>query len=158
MTKEKKSEFKIKGPYDPVDEVDTNTIGISMTQQQFKDECDINNILRRYAEYGTCDHMMRKEGRYVDCSDITAKTFQEHLDFMLDFEEHFDSLPEKVREYFDDDPTMLMEYLADGRNYDKLSELGVLKRKDKEASEPISEKEPTETPASVSSENVEPVA
>lgn len=158
MTKEKKFELKIRGPYDPVDEVDTNTVGESMTQQQFKDECDINNILRRYADYGTCDHIMRKEGRYVDCSDITAKTFQEHLDFMLDFEEHFDSLPEKVREFFDDDPTMLMEYLADGKNYDKLTELGVLKRKDSEASEPTSGKTATETPASETSGSVEPVA
>lgn len=149
------TKLKIKGPYDPVDEVDTNTTGISMTQQQFKDECDINNILRRYSEYGTCDHVMRKEGRYVDCSDITAKTFQEHLDFMMDFEEHFDTLPEKVKEYFDDDPTMLMEYLADERHYDKLAELGVLKRKDSVASEPISDKDTSKESPSSSSEGEE---
>lgn len=119
--------LKIKGPYDPVEEVHSNTVGPSMTQQQFKDECDVNNILRKYSEYGHLDHVNRAQPRYMDCSSISAHTFQEHLDFMMDFEDHFDSLPEEIRKRFDDDPSLMMEFLSDERNHEEAMRIGILK-------------------------------
>lgn len=117
---------KVKGPLDPVEEVHTDTEGHSMTQQQFKQECDINYILSRYTEYGYCEHVMGVEPKYMDCSSLTAKTFQEHLDFALDFEEHFDSLPQEIRDRFEDDPALMMEFLSDEANYDEAVKLGIL--------------------------------
>lgn len=116
----------VKGPLDPVEEIHTDTVGHSMTQQQFKQECDINYILSRYSETGCCDHVMNKEPRYMDCSSLTAKTFQDHLEFAFDFEEHFDSLPQEIRDRFEDDPTLMMEYLSDESNYDEAVKLGIL--------------------------------
>lgn len=117
---------KIKGPYDPVEQVCSDTVGHSMTQKQFKHECDINNILSKYTEYGYCEHVMNAEPRYLDCSSLTAKTFQEHLDFALDFEEHFDSLPQEVRDRFNDDPEEMMEFLSEEENYNEAVALGLL--------------------------------
>lgn len=119
--------LKIKGPYDPVEEVYSDTVGPSLTQQQFKDECDINNILRRYSEYGYLDHVTKSQPRYMDCSSISARTFQEHLDFMMDFEDHFDSLPEEVRQRFDNDPSLMMEFLSDEGNHEEAMRIGLLK-------------------------------
>lgn len=116
----------VKGPLDPVEEVHTDTVGHSLTQQQFKQECDINYILSRYSEYGYCEHLMNVEPKYMDCSALTAKTFQEHLDFAMDFEDHFDSLPQEIRDRFEDDPALMMEFLSDEANYDEAVKLGIL--------------------------------
>lgn len=153
MADKKEKPIFIKGPYDPVEECNTDTVGHSLTQQQFKDECDIHRILTRYAEYGTCDHLMRVAPKYVDCTHISSKTFQDHLDFMMDFDDYFDSLPQEVRDKFDDDPEAMMEYLADEKNFEAACELGIISKDSERATaseRPL--KNENSTPSSESSE------
>ena len=42
------------------------TTGESRTRQEFKEECDINNIMRKYKQSGLVEHVKEYGGRYGD--------------------------------------------------------------------------------------------
>ena len=48
-----------------------NTIGESLTQEQFAEECKINNILRSHDRNGVIDHINRGNAIYGDFSNVT---------------------------------------------------------------------------------------
>lgn len=104
-------------------DVATIVKGPSLTQQQFKDECDINNILRSYTETGTINHINRKNHLYGDFSDIP--NFQESLDIVRYAEEQFMLLPAKVRARFENDPAQLVAFCNDPNNMQEAIELGL---------------------------------
>ena len=39
---------------------------VSMTKQSFADECDINNIMKRYIKDGVVNHLNTYQGNYGD--------------------------------------------------------------------------------------------
>jgi len=110
----------------------------SLTQQQFKDECDINNIVKRYNQTGEFLHLTSKQGRFADFSDITD--YQTMLDTVARAQEAFASLPANVRTKFSNDPGRLLEFIQDKNNYAEGVELGLLTPK---PPTPTSQKAPT---------------
>lgn len=42
----------------------------SLTHQSFKDECDVNNIVRAYTQTGMINHLPRTEPQYGDAPEI----------------------------------------------------------------------------------------
>lgn len=98
--------------------------GESLTKQAFKDECDINVIMRRYERSGVLPVNMRGEPRYVDCTSID---YLESMRVVADARSAFESLPARVRARFEHDPARLMEFLADERNREEARELGLLR-------------------------------
>lgn len=96
----------------------------SMTQQQFKDECDINNIMKKYASTGQFTHLTSKQGAYSDFSMITD--YQEMLETVRYAQDAFASLPADVRTRFANDPGNLLGFIQDPSNYDEGVKLGLL--------------------------------
>jgi len=41
-----------------------------LTHQSFKDECDVNNIVRMYTETGMVNHLPRTQPQYADAPEI----------------------------------------------------------------------------------------
>lgn len=111
----------------------------SMTQQQFKEECDINNIMRKYEQTGQITHINRKQGVYADLSNI--KDYQEMLHTIHHAEEAFNTLPAEVRYKFRNDPTKLIAFLQDTSNREEAIKLGLIERNDetKTTTQPKSE-------------------
>jgi len=99
----------------------------SLTQQQYKDECDINNIMRKYQKTGEFNHLTRKEGVYGDFSDI--KDYQGMLDTVLYAQKAFETLPAQVRLKFRNNPGELIDFLQDDRNYNEAVKLGLVENK-----------------------------
>lgn len=99
---------------------------VSLTQQQFKDECDINNILQSYAETGTINHINRRPEMYGDFSQLTD--LHESMETVRFANESFNALPAKVRARFDNDPRKLVEFCASGSNLEEAIELGLADR------------------------------
>lgn len=99
----------------------------SMAQQQFKDECDINNIMKKYQSTGQFLHTTSKQGRYADFSDI--KDYQEMLDTVRYADAAFLELPAQVRARFQNNPAELLSFLQDKSNYDEGVKLGLLQPK-----------------------------
>lgn len=93
------------------------------TQQHFKDECDVNNIMKKYEKTGVLPQL-QGTGLYGDYSDPVD--FQEALNTVNQATEQFENLPAKVRERFDNDPRKFLEFTGDARNREELGEMGLL--------------------------------
>ena len=95
----------------------------SMTKQEHKAECDINNILKQYKQTGMIRHIASQGPIYADLpSDID---FQGSLNMVLDAQNAFSTLPSKVRERFANDPQRFLAFMADPSNADEIIKLGL---------------------------------
>lgn len=99
----------------------------SLTQQQFAEECDINNIMKNYQETGTISHMNPRPLIYEDFSRITD--YQGSLDMIREAGAAFQQLPAKVRSRFENDPGKLVEFCRDPNNYEEAITLGLAEKK-----------------------------
>lgn len=100
------------------------TCGESMTKQSFKDECDINNILKKYEKNGVIEHRNKYQGRYDDVTG--AVDYQTALGVIASAETAFMSLPAAIRTQFDNDPHKFLEFAQDSENSDLMVEMGLL--------------------------------
>lgn len=96
----------------------------TMTQQQFADECDINNIVKRYERTGEIVHRNQKTGIYADFTEIT--NYHDMMDKVLYAQDAFMTLPAKIRTKFRNDPGELLSFLQDSKNLKEAEELGLI--------------------------------
>jgi len=94
------------------------------TQQQFKDECDINEIVRRFGLTGELPDNYRAPlvGDFTNVTD-----YQTALNAILAADEAFYQIPPETRARFNNDPQQLMAFLDDDKNRDEAQKLGLLK-------------------------------
>lgn len=97
--------------------------GESMVRQSFKDECDINKILARYATSGQLP-LGRNDAKYGDVSEV--KDYKEALDFVQHAREQLGQLPDSAREAFQKDPGAFFLGLEGATSRDDLVALGLL--------------------------------
>lgn len=95
----------------------------SMTLQQFKEECDINNILSQYKKTGIIQHISKSQPLYAELPD--SIDYQQSLHTIMAAQDAFEALPSVVRRYFHNDPAELLNAMTDPAMNDKLIELGV---------------------------------
>jgi len=103
---------------------DFETGEVSVTKQSFKEECDINNILRQYQMTGVIGHINEAEPRYADLPD--AVDYQDALHQVQAAEAAFYRLPKQVRERYGNDPAGLLQALANPAEAGFLREAGIL--------------------------------
>jgi len=106
----------------------------SETQQQFKEECDINNIVKKFSTTGEFTHLTRKQGTYQDFSEITD--YQTMLHQVQYAEEAFASLPATIRARFRNDPGELLSFIQNEKNYDEAVTLGLIEPKPSQITDP----------------------
>lgn len=114
--------------------------GVSMTQQHFKDECDINNIVRSYRGKIPASE---EPAFFMDC---TVTDLQSAYEIAEDIGSRFDSLDSEVRAKFNNNPLELLEFVHNADNMTAAVELGLLP-KPEPSSEPVSA--PASTPENV---------
>lgn len=107
--------------------VQTIIEGTSRTKQAHKDECDINNILRKYQKTGMISHVNKIKGKYGDFSNIT--NYQDAYLAIEQAHENFMGLPASIREKFQNDPSQLLEFVQDSKNYDEAVKIGIIEKK-----------------------------
>ncbi len=90
------------------------------TKQSFRDETDINMILKRAQKSGTISHLAKYEARYGDFSDFD---FFEAQRRMAEGREIFDELPPEIRREFSQSPGEFFAYVNDPANVDRISQL-----------------------------------
>lgn len=76
----------------------------SLTKQSFKDECDINNIVRKFETTGILDHVNQAAQRGVYEDLPSGLDLQAALNIKRQAEEAFLALPAAARAEFDNDP------------------------------------------------------
>lgn len=100
----------------------TMAAGKNRTQQQFRDEVDINTIVRRFGLTGELPENLRvpQSGEFEDVVD-----FQSALNIVRSAEESFMQLPAEVRRRFNNNPQMLQEFVENRDNLDEARRLGI---------------------------------
>lgn len=96
---------------------------VSLTRQEFAQECDINNLMSQYEKTGVINHFNRGEPQYVDFTAVPD--LQESLHILGEATVAFNSLPAVVRKEFDNDPTKFLEFASNPDNIDKMREYGL---------------------------------
>jgi len=82
----------------------------SLTQQGFKDSCDVNNILKAYANTGFDPFESRKQ--QMRFGNATSKSFSEAMQQVAEIQSAFSELPAKVRQSFQNDPQAWIDHLS----------------------------------------------
>lgn len=97
----------------------------SMTKQEFKRECDINNIIKQFSRTGMFTHVSANAnaGAYEQLPD--SYDFQESLHIIMEAEKAFMSLPAKTRERFGNEPSNFLTFMHDERNKEEIYSLGL---------------------------------
>ncbi len=90
------------------------------TKQSFKNETDINQILKRAQKSGTISHLNKHEAHYGDFAGFDFFDAQLQLAAGRTI---FDDLPVELRREFNQSPGEFFEYVNDPANVDRLGEL-----------------------------------
>lgn len=105
-----------------------NTVGPSLTRQEFAEECDINVLMARYdnAVYGGPNNLPPPPDamHYVDWT-TQPSTLLEYMDMMREAERAFMALPAAVRKEFDNDPVQFCDFASDPENLPQMRTWGL---------------------------------
>lgn len=97
---------------------------ISLTRQEFAQDCDINVLMAQYERTGVVSHVNPREPMYVDLTGIPYD-LQDALSIFAAAETSFMSLPAQVRASFDNDAMKFVQFAEDRENLPKLREWGL---------------------------------
>jgi len=94
----------------------------SLTQQQFRDECDINNIVDQFMKTG---HLPTPASmpQYVDYEGVFD--FHTAMNAVRQADENFMRMDAKIRARFHNSPQEFLEFFADPANADEAVRLGL---------------------------------
>lgn len=100
----------------------------SLTQQQFKDECEIESLLRAH-NLGQVMGILNNHGQqplYADVTDVPD--FHDAQNHVSRAREYFEGLPSDVRSRFNNSLAEFLTSLNDPGAREALTEMGVLKK------------------------------
>jgi len=95
-----------------------------ITDQSQKNECDINVIMKNYANTGMLSHTSTKTPKYID--NTTIPNLEKAYDIVYRAEEAFFDLPPDIRRLMDNDPSQLENFISNPNNADILIKNGVI--------------------------------
>lgn len=81
------------------------------TKDSFKDETDINNIMKKYLRTGQLPALVARDARYGDFSDVVS--YQESLEVVARAQEAFYALPAAIRTECGNDPAVFLHKVQD---------------------------------------------
>ncbi len=118
--------FKTIYNYKQEDGVKNNTP--SLTQQQFKDECDINQIMDRYLRTGVLSDPLDNRGtpKYGDYADLG--NYMDHMNKVVEANEMFEALPASIRKRFNNNPGDLIDFVMNENNRVEAEMLGLIEK------------------------------
>lgn len=98
----------------------------SRTKQNFKDQCDINNIIKKYRKNGVNPFVVTESARYGDYSEVPS--YQDSLNFIISADEAFMKLDPRIRARFQNNPGLLIDFCADPNNREEAVKLGLIEK------------------------------
>lgn len=117
MAKAKRSVFY------PHERVQAEPGGPSMTQQNFKDDSDINLILAKYKKTGLIDHINKYGGQYADMPG--EDDFHAAMNLVTNAQTMFADLPSEIRGHFENDPALFLDFMDDPENREEAIKMGL---------------------------------
>lgn len=95
------------------------------TQQDMKESCDINNIVKKFMRTGELPQG-RGVPQYGDFASV--HDFESSMNIVVNARRQFDAMPSDIRARFNNDPSMLLKFVSDASNVDEAVRLGILKK------------------------------
>lgn len=95
----------------------------SMTQQQFKEEVDINTLVNRFGLAGEMPEGVRTP-TYGDFSEVYD--FHSAMNAVAAAKESFDAMPWQVRERFGNDAAAFVAFCSEDKNREEARAMGLL--------------------------------
>lgn len=93
-------------------------------KQSFRDEVDVNNVIMRFQATGVMPEGSRgREPLYLDVAEFPS--YHDAMNYVRNAESFFAELPASVREQFDNDATVFLDWAIAPGNYEAAMELGV---------------------------------
>lgn len=101
------------------------------TKQAPRDEVNVNNIIRRHTRAGTLGRLLdRGPLQYGDVSGV--KSYQDALHVVMQAQEAFAELPANLRQKFQNDPAVFVEFCSNKANKAEMRSLGLLRQEEEE--------------------------
>lgn len=95
------------------------------TQQQYKEQVDVNNIMKKYKKTGSITHLRNAaNGVYMDLTQIPS--YEEALMQIEKAQRAFEEIPSHIRLKFNNDPSQLISYLKDPSNLQEAITYGLV--------------------------------
>lgn len=118
-----------------------------MTRQEFKDECDINVMLKGYEKRWNDFLRIPPAWESMQFADVSqVPDLAAALDMLHQAETAFMSLPATVRREFENDPVSFVTFAQDPANIDRLREWGLAKPKTEPVAAPVAAGAPPAPP------------
>lgn len=93
------------------------------TKQEFRDECDVNVIMRKYTQFGVVPEV-KSPGQFGDFTNV-PDLLEAHA-IVERATEDFAALSSEIRDRFANDPVRLMAFVSDFKNRDEAIKLGLI--------------------------------
>ena len=84
-----------------------------LTDQSYKNACDINVIMEQYAKTGLLPHQTSLEPQYLD--NTLVPSLEIAFDIVSAASDAFFSLPPDIRKLMDNDPSQLENFISDAK-------------------------------------------
>ncbi len=109
--------------YSPQVRVTFETKGDSLTEQQFAEESQIINKIRKYDSQGFFDSINRNPAQYNDFTQV--RDLADAIDQIEEARDAFQTIPSDVRKKFNNSPSEFFDFASKESNYDELVKLGL---------------------------------
>lgn len=96
----------------------------SLTQQEFKDQCDISKVMSQYQCTGVVVNVRDNPGYYGDFTGIDD--YRSAMESIEDARIAFAELPANIRARFGHEPSELLRFLGDENNREEAIKLGFI--------------------------------
>lgn len=106
-------------------------------QQQFKDETNVSNIVKRFNRTGQLPRGRNDTGQYIDISNVGDYT--EMFNRVQKVQKAFMKIPSDIRTRFRNNPQNLIDFLGDENNREEAQELGLIPKPPKETKKTLNE-------------------
>lgn len=107
--------------------------GKGRASQEFKDDADINSIMRKFSKQEAIEHYRQYGLQY---GEQTPADLQLAINNVREAERMFADLPSNVRDHVNNDPVQFLEFVQDGSNLEQMREFGLAPTKAPPASTP----------------------
>ncbi|QXP08099.1 MAG: internal scaffolding protein [Arizlama microvirus] len=99
-----------------------------LTDQSYKNLCDINNIMAQYAKTGTFGHLATRQPQYIDNTMIP--NLEDAFSIARNATDLFNSLPADIRKLMDNNPINLESFVHNPDNADMLLKHGLIVKRE----------------------------
>ena len=113
--------------YSPQVRVTFETKGESLTEQQFAEESQILNKIRKYDSQGFFDTINRNPAQYNDFTQV--RDLADAIEQIEEARDAFQTIPSDVRKKFNNSPSEFFDFASKESNYDELVKLGLATEK-----------------------------